>query len=630
MGSLIKDIEQKRLILFGNYFNKFPFVFLQCVRFKEVLILNPSYQLIPFTSNYKLNFKHTKDTILNDAIHDSLFEANDVICLSEGYNNCLASSHNHAKVVKNNWIFIAIHKDASSIPDSYFIRLSPTQFFVSVFQPPLNLDDFFQQILNNKNLQSEFSSFCRLHDNKKVIDWYCDLLNKDKIPALIQKITRFSNCDDFYQKNPIQHLLLTDQDLTLIKTLSKTSTKFLHFMQRATLQSITQSNANESFWNQILIQKSNISPSLPLNLDEKILPFLPHTWGMPFKLSKRMCTRLALSGLYYFQKISFDKEMYEICQKHLQTVRKFDFRGLSLTNFEHVSQHLNIIGTPRYQMIINKYGFMANINHPVFSEKTGQKTYPFPAELPPYNESKQWILNPKSKELPTCIQQLIFTGDLTLESSIQFRKEMQKIIKTGKGYTVPCAGTCTNLVVFNSATKMCNSVDCDKYMCSSCFKRNNWLSSYCPGKRLFSSLDSSKCPFCHKGGPPKMFMIPSVDPSVLSDSLKEVWWCKICLKAVVVNSVDLKSNLFSMKIDSHTKQYFICDDQECQSHRHYTTCPYCHYAITKYEGCNDMKCKCGNSFCFSCIRPVSVCFLHQGYPCSASYNNHHASILNKS
>ena len=82
--------------------------------------------------------------------------------------------------------------------------------------------------------------------------------------------------------------------------------------------------------------------------------------------------------------------------------------------------------------------------------------------------------------------------------------------------------------------------------------------------------------------------------------------CPLCQKEYCLNCKDIWHKQMTCQEYQDTKDVKKCDDKFLKFVRgkNYKICPVCGVWVEKTQGCNNMKCRCGNHFCYKCGKVI--------------------------
>ena len=503
--------------------------------------------------------------------------------------------------------------------------------FDHVFDFQVQLLTIESELIDKPNLHQQYSTFTK-QGSSNFFKWY--LSKFDDVSVLMKSLTKFDpyHLVEFYNNHPKIHLISFnssdfDQGPPYLAKTPYTDFSGGWFKGRRI----------DTVWAHLycdLYNNTNNSKKLSISLGaNKIFPLIPFLYELKFKLSRRICTQIALEGItHHTGKTSeTSSNLFQLCLNYVKSVKNLSFKRFTTDDLVIFFKYLDVPKYRQKQLLMHR-GLKANIKHTFFEPGTGKPIQPFLLEPTPHTETINWLTHPKSKKFPDGINYLLKTNNLPDSIAVKWKQTMREISKEGLIYTIQCKCGCKSFQPLNDCIKMCNSETCDAFITKSCIRfshlHNNLklqhLITLIPGKIIPFDLESKMlCSFCHKGRIFPQFFIPQLPTfAPEEENTHGIYWCKMCHEALLVSNDKIEMT------ETNGKLYFVCDKEQCQINKKSFCCPSCHHAVEKTQGCNDMLCRCNNRFCFCCLRTQVHCSMDKGYPC-LTFCAHHSFVSKK-
>ena len=535
------------------------------------------------------------------------------------------SSHSSLKNNKNydlskNLIFG--YSNDADLPDTVFTKVFLSGLLVKIFSPPQDCEKLVFDLQKDKLLLEQYKTFSNTlstaTNSQCFIEWFSTVVDNQFLFCNTQLHSNALKYD-FKPLIPITSIPVDSGPPYLV-------VKYFNF------DALSRKQSSFDLWNHVSVVNSTQEfpdmKRISLKLGPEIFRWFPYLTGHKFKLSMRLCARFAIQGLIEIDKNHQFHQLFDLCLSFFSTFQwnKFELYFVqSKTNLETVNRFLKI-NHHQYQSVLRRIGFCLNYKFPLIDYVSGQVFSPIEYELPPYRKTKSILLSHNNKKLIPGLQHLLKENKISLEQARIYTQKLKQIIQTGEIYKQEC-DQCKSLYSnVDALFKKCASLECDLFLCKNCLLQSPFINMG-PGKKIPVPPSELHCSCRHQGSILPQFKIPSV-LDLMEQENHSIWWCKVCHRAQSVPDSTIMQHLLVFKnfFVCDTFYYFVCDDLTCQQNKNIKSCPFCHHGIERSKGCNDMQCKCNNSFCFNCLRPSKICRLNNNgsYPCSI--NRHFLSL----
>ena len=617
-----------RLVLYSPFHSPISSIFQLFSPFDEILVLcSRKQKLQPLNSIVTpyLNSLNEKDLLQ----FLDLTEPGDVVFLSY-----ISFDWNHLIHEIQTQKQIQIYGYYSSIPPADLIHRnkSTSDFFdyFVVFPTMKQLNAISEKLKSDPKLLQLYKTWSKF-GYRSFVNGFFDLeSNAKKIPEFLKNNTPFPPNDqnEYYHLFPVSKFKLTSTPTLDIKQFFQQIDKGPPYIcPRLSVNKFPITHlsrkSNNSVSALLIIKQAAVNNGyLSLNLGPSIFALMPLLFHSPYKLSIKLCIRLCFDFCSFFEfHGDVNNQFYSLVIKYLKQFKKVSFQRFQ-GNLIQLQKTMNSLQIPqsRQKTIIIARGYRKNPNFNIHIGSRETYFYPLNLSTWPHEELQSWLFHPKCKKVPPALDHLISKYSLDRESTLKsWRAKLTNVISKGLLHEYACSCPC-KLESFK-LNKLCNSDECESYFYgNSCVIKLISLNilDFAPGKKMcISSYQQLLCPICKIGNVLRCWKMPIVHPQWF-DHLEnhEIWWCKICQKAKLIQKDKIANNLVQLLNKDKTSFYFVCDDDHCQKMAHYSTCPFCHYQIFRLDGCNDMTCRCGEKFCFNCLRVPDFCKADTGYPCS--------------
>lgn len=213
----------------------------------------------------------------------------------------------------------------------------------------------------------------------------------------------------------------------------------------------------------------------------------------------------------------------------------------------------------------------------------------------------------EKREQQVEIRNVAIAAGNVVECGCCFEEEPMSLMVTcgdGHGFCMDCARRSAQLVLENSKTRlMCLESGCDKEFNAAAAKTFLDRKAFALWERRVAQAELAaagiigleECPFCD-------FAMVIEDNSVTVFSCQNEGCrkesCRSCRKP---SHIPLRCNEVEDAVAIKKRQFL----HEKMTEALVRTCPACKKAFFKEEGCNHMKCPCGQSMCYVCRKPIS-------------------------
>ena len=612
-----------RLLMFGAHFIKFKsiFQFFSKIAPSDILVFTPQTTLVNYDS-LSLELGISSDFMPEFVKH---IQEGDILYLG-GHRTF---GMKNQEVLKKCTI-IARHNDEHSL---HFLKsLDFTSKLLDlIFNENITekqIQELCHNLESNTKIQIEYKAYAS-QNVESFFKWFC--ANFNNLPKILTSSTTFQGplmlrfCD-FNPTIPLNQNEILDSGPPYLSVKNDAAQFDPKWAAQFDPKWLKHKNLF-GFWYNFVVKEYYQSGSISLSKGCSLFSLIPALFKHKFKFSRRLCIKIALFGLIHFNEKSIwkNKHMFDLCLEFLGKFKKIEFKQFSTQCLLIFFQYLSLHPEQKKLLLLHR-GIKQNISYCSFHPVTFKPIKIVLVEPLPYTSVVNWLMHPKSNKVPEGVLYLIKENQFESSIAKRWKKIITEISKNGKLFEPLCNCGCKKFTQFDKCLKLCDSAECGAIISKKCSKlslNQQLFSKLCllgPGKFMPFDLESILvCFVCNKGRLLPLFRIPQLPPfSIDQQSTHRVLWCKICHESKLVPIDSISKSMLSY-LES---QYFVCQNETCQQLKETRTCPSCHHGVQRIDGCNDILCRCGERFCYGCLRHSSFCYIHRGYPCVSSYNHH--------